>query len=101
MVVSEGVGREPLGAAGSTVIVSPSLSVAVVAMRTVFGLLLGMVGSAVRLLADGVEPKESIACRRGMAVVDMEGALEKRSRIRIRNACFDASMQVLCAAITC
>ena len=95
VAVSEGVGREPLGVAGSTVIVSPSLCDDVVAMRTVFGLLPGMVGSAVRLLADGVEPKESITCRRGMAV------LEKRSRMRIRNACFDASMQVLCGAITC
>lgn len=66
--MSEGVGREPLGAAGSTVIESPSLSVDVVDMRTVFDRLPGMVGSAVRLLADGVEPKESIACRRGMAV---------------------------------
>jgi hypothetical protein len=71
VAVSEGVGRERLGAAGSTVIVSPLLSVDVVAMRTIFGLPLGMVGSAVRLLADGVEPKESIACRRGMAVLDM------------------------------
>jgi hypothetical protein len=71
VAVSEGVGREPLAAADSTVIVSPSLSVDVVAIRTVFDLLPGMVGSAVRLLADGVEPKDSIDCRRGMVVFEV------------------------------
>lgn len=69
--MSEGVGREPLAAAGSTVIVSPSLSVGVAAMRTVFDLLPVMAGSAVRLLEDEVEPKESMDCRRGMVVFDV------------------------------
>ena len=78
MAVSEGVGRDFRGGAVSTVMVSPSLSDNAVAIRTVFGLLLGIVGSAVRLLTDGVEPKDSTDCRSGIVVFDT--ILEERWR---------------------
>lgn len=70
MAVSEGVGKDIRGLAVSTVMVSPSLSVNALAIRTVFGLVLGIVGNAVRLLKDGEEPKDRTDCRSGMVMFD-------------------------------
>ena len=103
VAVSDGVGREALAVEVSTVIVSSSFSVDVEAIRTVFGRLPGISGSAVRLVEEEGAPKESMDCRRGIAVFDTGRRRSVGDRmLDAGTRAFDASLQVAaCATTTC